>query len=310
MNYSVRFPVSVVKQTSVCDCCGSRAWVPCFSDNCFTLGQCQVCHLLYVGDMPSLQTRMTEMETGHFAEGAQMVLDAEKQNAAEKLRHEVFSSYVTMVQKHAGQGHWLDIGCGAGHLLQVARTEGFSVEGIELTDARREVARSSGAVVHDRPVEALGLAAGSFDVISMIDVFSHLTSPRTTLTELHRLLRPGGVILLATGEVTAPPTKHNVHSWNLGDHLTFLGEDTMSRYAERVGLSIIAHYRTWLPSDTYSAARFKINGRSRLRNTMKWAVLHTPGALPLVRSVMLRRHANNPIYSGIFVLGSALPSSV
>jgi 2-polyprenyl-3-methyl-5-hydroxy-6-metoxy-1,4-benzoquinol methylase len=51
--------------------------------------------------------------------------------------------------------------------------------------------------IEGRLPEALaGLAAGSFDVVLCNSVLEHLWQPQETLTAFHRLLKPGGVLLL------------------------------------------------------------------------------------------------------------------
>jgi len=288
---------------AACNCCGGTSWTPCFSENGHTLGQCGDCDLLYIDPMPTRATRMTEMESGHFGgDLSKKVLDGTKQTAAEAAKHQIFTNYLQHIERHVSEGRWLEIGCGAGYFMGVAERAGYAVEGIELTPARRKIAESTGATVHGRPVEDLGFPAHSFDVITLIDVFSHLTNPRETLTELRRIIRPGGVILLATGEILSPPHKGDVFSWNLGDHLFFLGTRTIARYADTVGLREVEHHRTWLPSDIYTKDRLAIRGNSGLRNVVKTAVVRTPGALALLRAWMLKKHKNNSAHSGVILL--------
>lgn len=284
-----------------CDCCGSTDWAPLFEENGFRLGQCQDCDLLYIDKMPSPRARMTEIEGGHFA-GRQHVLNAEKQSAAEVARAKVFVGYLDTVREHVTTGRWLDIGCGGGHLLTVAEHAGFEVEGVELTTERRLAAERAGLTVHDRPVEDLHLGSGSFDVISLIDVFSHLTSPTRTFCEIRRILADGGVLIVATGESQAAPRRKDVFSWNLGDHLFFLGARTIQEYAARTGFSVIHYETTWLPREVYSRDRLSIRGRFRARNLIKGFIVDVPGLLPLFRSVMLARQHENPLYSAVIVL--------
>ena len=284
-----------------CNCCGSRDWRALFSENGFCLGQCPSCSLLYVDKMPSVEVRMTEMESGHFANN-QVVVGAQHQLSNETARRDHLQRYVDVAAGLVVSGRWLDVGCGAGSLLLLAESAGYEVEGVELTADRREIARSAGLKVHDAPVEDLHFGDHTFQVISLINVFSHLTDPAATLRELRRILSPGGVLVLATGEVTGEVKKHHITRWNLGDHLYFLGDRTLETYADQIGFEVADHHRVWLPEERYSKEWLAAKGRSRLRNGMKWGVLNVPGAYRLVRSVMLRSSADNSIFSGTYAL--------
>lgn len=101
-----------------------------------------------------------------------------------------------LAAQYGAQGHWLDIGCGAGILLDQAAARGFTGEGIELNSDRRAIAaRVTGMPTHGLPVEELKFPDAAFDVVGMINVFSHLTSPTATLAEIRRVLKPGGLLV-------------------------------------------------------------------------------------------------------------------
>lgn len=285
-----------------CDCCDSGDWAPLFSENHVQLGQCPHCDLLYIDDIPAPDRRMTEMEAGHYA-GTQQIVEAEKQSTGELILRDRFQSYVDLARAHVSSGTWLDIGCGAGLLLKLAADAGFTAEGIELSADRRQIAaQSTGATVHGMPVEDVEFAADSFDVISMINVFSHLISPTRTFEELAKIVKPRGVIVMATGEMTAGAKKGDMLQWNLGDHLYFLGDRTMARYADKAGLEIVHHSRKWLPDEMFSREWLRLRGRSGAKNAVKSVVDKTPGGLALMRSVMLRKQAGSAAHTSVFVL--------
>lgn len=285
-----------------CDCCGSSAWTELFSENGVRLGRCPDCDLLYIADIPEPERRMTELEQGHYA-GARSVLDARKQIAAERVLEREFREYVVLAKRHVDSGRWLDVGCGGGLLLELASEAGYEAEGIELTADRRAVALEvTGLPVHGVPVEELGYPDGSFDVITLINVFSHLTTPAGTLAELRRILRPGGVLILATGEMTDGVQKSHVHNWNLGDHLYFLGDRTMRQYADRLGYSIAHHERSWLPARLATRDALRLRGRSPVKNAVKSTILHTPGAFSVFRAALLRRQRGSAAHASVFAL--------
>jgi len=94
----------------------------------------------------------------------------------------------------------LEIGSGRGTLLAELRRRGVDVIGIEpnpslaIDAVRREpplpVARMSG--------DRLGFAEAAFDLVLSFDVFEHIADSDAHLSEVRRVLRPGGVYALQT----------------------------------------------------------------------------------------------------------------
>lgn len=285
-----------------CDCCGSAEWLPLFAENDIWLGKCPHCDLHSIDSVPDPEARMTEMEAGHYA-ATESVLGARQQRRAEEILTALFQRYVDLAAPLVPNGTWLDIGCGSGHLIGLAQQAGYLGQGLELNSARRaDAVRQTGAQVHAVPIEAVGLPDDSVEVISMINTFSHLTSPTQTLAELRRILKPGGILILATGEMTDTVEKSHLFNWNLGDHLYFLGDRTIKEYAARLDFEIVEHRRRWLPDEMFCAEWLQVKGRSRAKNAVKTAVRFTPGGLVLLRAVMFRRQADSKAHSSILAL--------
>jgi len=252
--------------------------------------------------MPPETERLAEIDQGRF--GDEEVASASVHEEAEQLRYGQFESYVKLLLEYAPAGKWLDVGCGTGHLITLAQRDEIECEGIELTRERREVAkRRTSVVIHDRPLEHLDLPVGTFAAVAMINVFSHLISPTQTLDRIHQVLQRDGILLIHTGEVGAGARAHHSYAWSLGDHLHWLGEHTIDRYAEKCGFLIISHTKQWNPDIAFSRECMAIKGRSATRNLVKTAVLRIPGAFSLFRWFMLgKRHRRNPTYSATVVM--------
>jgi 2-polyprenyl-3-methyl-5-hydroxy-6-metoxy-1,4-benzoquinol methylase len=97
----------------------------------------------------------------------------------------------------------LDVGCGTGVFLEfMGRTfAGLHREGVELDPGRaaQARARNAGATIHVGDAwEVLRGLSGPFDVVTLWDVFEHVTAPRELLAELARVLGPDGVIYVQT----------------------------------------------------------------------------------------------------------------
>lgn len=96
----------------------------------------------------------------------------------------------------------LDVGAGRGVILERAPSPALAV-GAEiawpaLTDARR---RGLCMVRTDLEGPFLPFRDGAFDRVSCLDVIEHLFDPRPLLAEIHRILSPGGLLILQTPNV-------------------------------------------------------------------------------------------------------------
>jgi len=290
-------------EVSACDCCGSRAWKWAFAESGVNLGRCAECGLYYVNPMPTREQRVEEIHDGQFREG-ESVCNARRHEQASVQIEEWFRSCADLTRRFAPPGKWLDIGCGTGTLIRIAQEDGIEAEGIELTGDRLAFAREvTGAVIHGEPIEQLDLPNESFAAVVMTDVFSHLTSPMESLARIREVLIPGGVLVIFTSEVGPGLQRHHAYTWDLGDHLVFLGEHTIERYAEKLVFDLIHRERQWQPERVFTRERFRVKGRSALRDFIKAVCLYTPGVFPLLRWYMLtKRHLGNPIYRSELVL--------
>lgn len=95
-----------------------------------------------------------------------------------------------------GRDRLLDVGCATGVFLDEAAARGWKAEGVEVSAPLAEAAAARGHTVHREPVEAAGLAGGSYDAVTALEVFSQMRDPAAAAAELFRLLKPGGAICI------------------------------------------------------------------------------------------------------------------
>lgn len=91
----------------------------------------------------------------------------------------------------------LDIGCGYGFLLKEMKARGWDVEGLEVSQTGREYALGNWNIpVYSKPLENLGLPESTFDVVTLLYVIEHIFNPLSLLSEINRVLKPEGLILI------------------------------------------------------------------------------------------------------------------
>ncbi len=115
----------------------------------------------------------------------------------------VLTTYVSSAELAASR-RVLDAGCGTGHGSWLMRERGArSVLAVDLDPAN--VAGVRGLSREDRGIhaalmdaQALGLAAGTFDLIVCFEVIEHVPDPARLLSELRRVAAAGSLTLLST----------------------------------------------------------------------------------------------------------------
>lgn len=139
------------------------------------------------------------------------------------------------------EGRLLEIGCACGFLLLAAQRRGFDAEGVEMSEWASGVARDQhGLRVHTGRLEDQGFEDDSFDVVVLADVIEHLTDPRATLREIHRITRPGGRVVVLTPDVGSPMARLAGPRWwgLLDDHYFYFSRSTIRRFFESEGFTI------------------------------------------------------------------------
>jgi SAM-dependent methyltransferase len=92
-----------------------------------------------------------------------------------------------------GGGSLLDIGCGTGFVVGIAKKYFDRVVGIDLTQAMLDqITPAPNVETYIGDCECMQFDDESFDVCTAYSVLHHLPSLEPTLRETHRVLRPGG----------------------------------------------------------------------------------------------------------------------
>jgi SAM-dependent methyltransferase len=91
---------------------------------------------------------------------------------------------------------FLDVGCGTGANLEMLSQFG-EAEGVDVSEDALAFCRARGlAKVRRGAAESLPYKDGEFDVVSALDVVEHLDDDLAGLSEMRRVLKPGGRALL------------------------------------------------------------------------------------------------------------------
>ena len=104
------------------------------------------------------------------------------------------TAYGQQLARLAPTGRLLEIGCGLGFFLKGAADHcGWKIEGIDPAEGMSEFAREKlGLRVTGARFEENEFPDQTFDFVRAKDVLEHVPAPIAFLSEVHRILRPGG----------------------------------------------------------------------------------------------------------------------
>lgn len=154
------------------------------------LHRCRTCGLVQLHPPPAVERcedeyRDTQSYSDQLLPIEQAVLERDRA-ALERL-----------LRRGAG-GPLLDVGAGAGLLLEAALRLGLEASGLELSRPGAErIRRRLGATVLEVSLEDAPLPEGSLGIVTFSHSLEHLARPLTALRAAHRALRPGGMVHIA-----------------------------------------------------------------------------------------------------------------
>ncbi len=177
----------------------------------------------------------------------------------------------------------LDVGCGNGLYLELARQAGWQVKGVDFDTQAVASAQTRGLDVRVGGLEQVQDLAGSFDRLTCSHVIEHVHEPRKWLQSMHAMLRPGGSLWLQTPNVDALGHKRFGADWLGLDpprHLTLMNPRTLRNLLEESGFSVrmlalpaLMALSVYQDSDCMAKGLPQIGTRLSWRSFVQWSWL-------------------------------------
>jgi SAM-dependent methyltransferase len=186
-----------------CASCGAATPALRYRLRAFDVYDCLRCGMRFRHPLPDARELAAMYEDPRYHESAYF------QNTGRDYREDapeirIYRRGLADLAALGARGRLLDVGCGAGVFLDLARRAGWEASGVELSTRHAEAARATfGAEVWQGDFLAAPFADGAFAAITMWDFLEHVVDPRAVLARAHRLLAPGGVLLVFTIDTTS-----------------------------------------------------------------------------------------------------------
>ncbi|MBV8809181.1 MAG: methyltransferase domain-containing protein, partial [Acidobacteriaceae bacterium] len=286
-----------------CVNCRSARLYYAFSVGEYRLVECADCDYLGMYPQPS-DAALARIYSESYALLSE---DESGSEHASELKRATAEHYLDSIQRYRGRhgGHLVEIGCGNGDFLRAAADVDYDVTGVEYSAHACERTRARlagrGTVIQGEIGDILQQEA-AFDVCVLNDVLEHVREPRALLSDVHTLLKPGGILFIATPNLDSWSAKMMKNRWMefKPEHLHYFDQNTLhsllfqTGYRQVVGLPGIKTL-----SLDYVAAHFRRFPAGRFSTLVKLAAAMMPGSL--------RRKPFRTVASGMIAVATCVP---
>ena len=241
----------------------------------FVIGFCQVCRLHITHPAPAEEELSRYYPSSYYGSGRRF------NRIVEWLLNNLYSYRARHIEGKHAPGKVLDIGCGRGLLLHKLRLRGWEPHGTELSEEAAAYARHRlGLPVTTKELQECHFPDEEFDLVILWHVLEHVHNPRAMLQEVSRILKPGGVLLVAVPNFGSWESKMTGPGWfhlDVPRHLTHFTPRTLRDALAGAGLALLSTNFFSTEYDFYSFVQ-SMQNRLGFRHNYLYNVLRTRSA--------------------------------
>lgn len=209
--------------------------------------------LVYDTDYDLLRTAPIPNDLDRYYESEDYISHTDSRRSLfEKVYHLVKSSAlrskVNLISTNASGRQLLDIGSGTGDFLVEVKSKGWNVTGFEPNPSARKLSEQKGIVISEKTQD---LPDATFDVITMWHVLEHVPDVKAQITELKRLIKPGGLVVIAVPNFKSHDAQIYKEHWAAFDvprHLTHFSRSAIEKLFTEQGFSYNGYRPMWFDS--------------------------------------------------------------
>ena len=235
------------EEVELCSCplCNESNFNLIDTDRGLGVVKCINCDLIYTNPRVKNAEENYFGDASIFFEEARLIFSGKKKHHRDRN----YNYELKKIQNFKKTGKLLDIGTNMGFFLNKAKKMGFEVEGIEPSPALSKIARDNWNLkIHTAFLENANLKPNSFDIITLIDVFEHVTNPRDLLKSGRELLKDDGIMAIKVpngdynhfkmklGELSGKGK--NMDIWDCCEHVVHYSHKTFKKMALEEGFKI------------------------------------------------------------------------
>jgi ubiquinone/menaquinone biosynthesis C-methylase UbiE len=159
-----------------------------------------------------------------------------------------FNYQINEIKKYNKSGKLMDIGCGTGHFLEYIKINhpNWQIYGVEPSKLLRTVARkNTKGDIRNGQLAKIPFKDNYFDIVTCYDVLEHNINLSKNIRELHRVIKPGGILFIQAPNYASLMSKVCDEKWDwwcIPDHIFHFSYNFLTKYMSENGFRILKKY--------------------------------------------------------------------
>lgn len=171
-----------------CPLCNSSDFIPLKKYHQHHLVRCKACHFVFSLQIPTYEELKQYYQQYSYIE----------EYYVSPITLKRYEEWLRKLEKFRYHNRILDVGCGNGIFLSVAKKMGWDAYGIEFSKTAANICRHKGITVFEGTLHEHLQALPEMDVIVSIETIEHVPFPAKEIYNMYKILKKGGVLLITT----------------------------------------------------------------------------------------------------------------
>lgn len=220
----------------------------------YTIVACSNCGLQFVNPRPT-ESSLTSLYTKSYYFGLKIPNSYENYESWTKQHKHDYYNKLKLIEKNSKIGKLFEIGCSNGYFLSLARTNGWQVNGMDISNYAINKARKKYSLkLSSGPAETMKIKKQAYDAVVMWDTIEHLADPYLVLNKIHKLLKSDGRLFLSTGisDDLLDKATAGYSIWYVPpNHLYFFSFKSLSNILRLSGFKVVSIFKSNVLSNPY-----------------------------------------------------------
>jgi 2-polyprenyl-3-methyl-5-hydroxy-6-metoxy-1,4-benzoquinol methylase len=176
-----------------CKICGSEKTRRLYGKDTFNIARCRSCGFIFNDKWNTLSDKARYIpEKCADTKAIKETFDREKE-----IFFDRFKDDLSQIHKLKSPGKILDIGCGPGYFLSLARSEGWDPFGIDINNSMAEFCKEHLSLnVIQGAMDRLHYPENYFDAVTLFHVLEHVPDIDQAVSNIEKILKPDGLLVI------------------------------------------------------------------------------------------------------------------